>query len=52
MGTPLYFHAIFIRGDNFCDFLIASLDDKFFIIGSDLKDSDLKDDPNQEDRSK
>ena len=28
MGTPPHFSAIFTRGNNYCDFLFASHDDK------------------------
>ena len=33
MGTPQCFPAIFAKGDNFCDFLFASLDSEAYQNG-------------------
>ena len=32
--SPCFFYIIFTKGDNFCDFLFASLDDSYSIMWS------------------
>ena len=41
MGTPTYFSAISAKGNNFHDFLFASLKDKTVQKGSTLKGRNL-----------